>query len=64
MEDIININDNTVQIIFEYEYENIKFKDALYFSESEYSSLSQEEIEAIKQQRFQSWIDIITGTSA
>jgi len=62
MEDIINFIGNSVQIIFEYEYNSVIFKDALYFTTPEYELLSQIEIEALKQARFQSWIDVISST--
>jgi hypothetical protein len=61
MEDIVNIIGNSVQIIFEYEYNSVIFKDALYFTSDEYNSLSQIEIDTLKQERYQSWIDTITN---
>lgn len=49
MEDIINTIGDTVQIIFEFDYNSMKFKDALYFTESEYNTMTQTDIDAIKQ---------------
>ena len=53
----------TVRIIFEKEYEHGIFRDALYFSQEDYALLSEIEIEALKQQRYDNWVAIVAEMS-
>ena len=59
MNDIINISDGKVQVIFERTYNNSTFRDALWFTEQEYSALVPEQITAMQEERFNNWITFI-----
>jgi len=39
----------------------LEYNDALYFTEEEYASMSPEDIEKIKDERYQRWYDIVTN---
>jgi hypothetical protein len=58
MEDII---ETTVRIIFEKNDGTYTFRDALHFTQEEYASITQEDIENLKQARFDNWISITTS---
>ncbi len=61
MADIVNIFGNTtVQIIFEKNDGDLSYRDALYFTLEEYEALSEQDIENIKDQRYNDWLVIIT----
>ena len=61
MEDIINKIDGQVQIIFEKGEGYQTYRDAIWMSETEYNETTSETIDAIKQQRYDNWIAIITA---
>lgn len=59
MEDeIITYGDGSIQLIFEFGYQDIFYRDALYFTGDEYSELSQSEIDSLKQERFDTWLTV------
>jgi hypothetical protein len=49
-----------VKIAFERGNEPLIYKDALYFTEEEYAALSPEQIESMKDERYNRWYAIIT----
>jgi hypothetical protein len=54
-----------IQILFTKEtVDGISFTDALYFSPEEYATLSEEQIEALKQERFDKWIYSVNNPPA
>lgn len=53
-------NLNMIQIKYTKEYNGIEFSDAIYLTEDEFNSFTEQDIEAIKEQRFQKWIEVIT----
>lgn len=61
MEDIINQIDGQVQIIFERGEGFQTYRDALWMTQAEYDSTPSETIEALKQERYDNWIAVITG---
>lgn len=61
MEDIINKIDGQVQIIFEKGSGHQTYRDALWMSQEEYDDTTSETIEAMKQQRYDNWIALVTG---
>lgn len=62
MDDIINQIDGQVQIIFEKTDNTINqtFRDALWMPQEEYDASSAERINALKQERFDNWLAIVT----
>ena len=46
-----------VQVIFTSNTKHGEYRDALYFTEEEYSALTQEQIDAMKQARADAWVD-------
>lgn len=57
MEDIINHIDGKVQVIFEIVDETKgTFRDAILFTEEEYSTISREDILIIQQERYNNWV--------
>ena len=61
MEDIINQIDGKVQVIFKKSDGDRTYTDALWFSQEEYSMLTQEEILAMQDQRFSNWLAAINA---
>ena len=63
MEDIINQIDGQVQIIFEKSDSTVNqtFRDALWMTQAEYDASSIDTINALKQERFDNWLAIITN---
>jgi len=62
MDDIINQADGKVQVIFERTYDGTSmFRDALWFTEQEYSALDPEQITVMQEERFNNWIAIINA---
>jgi hypothetical protein len=59
MEDIINQIDGKVQVIFERTYNDQIFRDALWFSDAEYSTIVPEQILVMQNQRFNNWLTIV-----
>jgi hypothetical protein len=59
VEDVINLIDNNVQIIFQMEQDGMRFNDAIWLSKSEYDITSQSTIDAIKQERFANWLALV-----
>ena len=62
MEDVINYIDGKVQVIFEKTGDYGTFRDAIWMSQSEYDSTSQETINVIKEERYQNWLTIVNPT--
>jgi acylphosphatase len=62
MEDIINQIDGQVQIIFEKTDSTINqtFRDAIWMPQAEYDAASVETIDALKKERFDNWLAIVT----
>lgn len=62
VEDIVNQIDGQVQIIFEKSDSttNQTFRDALWMTQEEYDASSAERINALKQERFDNWLAIVT----
>lgn len=48
-----------IRIKFTIERDGYSYADALYFSPQEYNSLTPEQIEAMKEERFQNWLTAI-----
>lgn len=63
MEDQINTLGDTIQIIFEFDYNGVPFRDALYIPQDEYQNMTQDQIDTLKNGRFQSWIDAVNGVA-
>ena len=64
MEDIIETTDDgMIRIVFEKTDGINSYRDALYFTQEDYSLLVQSDIETLKQARFDNWISIITGVT-
>jgi hypothetical protein len=66
MEDIINQLNGKVEIIFEYvdtENTNLTYRDLILLSSDEYSTMTQDDIDAIKQERINNWLSLINPTS-
>jgi hypothetical protein len=61
MDDIINIADGKVQVIFEKTDGTNTFRDALWFTEAEYSQLNQQQISDMQQERYNNWYAVITA---
>ena len=59
-DEVIFLDDGRVKINFTKSNEKYSFSDALHFTQQEYDSLTEEEIENLKQQRFDKWYAIIT----
>ena len=59
-DEVIFLDDGRVKINFTKSNEKYSFSDALHFTQEEYSAFTEEEIENIKQQRFDNWYAIIT----
>lgn len=59
-DEVIFLDDGHVKINFTKSNEKYSFSDALHFSQEEYYALTEEEIENMKQQRFDKWYSIIT----
>ena len=63
MEDIINQIDGQVQIIFEKSDSTVNqtFRDAIWMPQAEYDAASVATIDALKKERFDNWLAIITN---
>lgn len=61
MEDIINIIDGKVQVIFEKTDGTNTFRDALWFSEAEYGQVTPQQIADMQQERYNNWYAIISA---
>lgn len=48
-------------IVFERGVAPFIYKDALHFTEEEYAALTPEQIEAMKDERYQNWYAIVTN---
>jgi len=61
MTDIIETTeDGMIRIIFEKTDGTNNYRDALYFTQENYAATAPEQIEVMKQERFDNWITIIT----
>lgn len=54
--------DGIIRIIFEKTDGTNNYRDALYYPQSLYATLTEADIEAEKQKRFDNWLLIIQGT--
>ena len=62
MEDIINQIDGKVQVIFERtDINGQTFRDALWFSDEEYTAITPEQILVMQDQRFNNWVTMINA---
>lgn len=61
MEDTINFVDGKVQIIFEKGEHPMVYRDALWLTETEYSAVTTEHLEQVKQQRYDNWLAIVNA---
>jgi len=59
-DEVIFLEDNRVKINFTKSNETYSFSDALHFTQEEYATLTEQDIENLKQQRFDNWYAIIT----
>jgi hypothetical protein len=64
VEDIINIIDGQVQIIFERGDAPLSFRDAIWMSQAEYDSTTRETILAMQEERYANWLVIINAEPA
>lgn len=61
MEDIIeNTENGMVCVVFEKTNGTYDYRDALYFTQEDYAGTTPEQIEAMKQERFDNWVAVIT----
>lgn len=49
-----------IQIIFRVDTEHGTYQDALWFSETEYAELKQEDLDRMKQERIDNWLKIVS----
>ena len=65
MDDIVNQIDGKVQIIFEETdtENNQTFRDAIWMTQAEYDATSADQINTIKQERFNNWLAIVNASS-
>ena len=61
MEDIINIIDGQVQVIFEKGEGSQIYRDAIWMPEADYANTAIETINTIKQERYDNWLAIINA---
>ena len=63
MTDIINtLEDGTIQIIYERGSDPWIYRDALYYTATEYENLSEADMEAEKDRRYNNWYGIVTDS--
>lgn len=59
MEDIINQIDGKVRVTFaKVDDQNVTYRDMLWFTQEVYDTLTQAEIDAMKQERFDNWVNL------
>jgi hypothetical protein len=56
-------NHEMVQVRFSWEKDGIKYNDALNILKSEYGKLTAEQIEKMKQERFDNWVKLVNEQS-
>ena len=62
MENIVNQIDDQVQVIFERtNSDGLLFRDALWFSQEEYSNTSAEQVLQLQEDRYNNWLAVITA---
>lgn len=62
MENIINQVDGQVQVIFERTSEQgLVFRDALWFSQQDYSNTTPEQILQLQEERYSNWLMVIAA---
>jgi len=62
MEDIVNQIDNQVQVIFERTTDQgMTFRDALWFTQDDYSNTTPEQILQLQQERYDNWLSFINA---
>jgi hypothetical protein len=59
--DIIKKIDGQVQIIFEKTDDGRVFRDAIWMPEADYDSTPSDDIETLKQERFDNWLAIVNA---
>jgi len=59
-DEVIFLDDGQVKINFTKSNETYSFSDALHFTKQEYETLTEQDIENLKQKRFDNWYAIIT----
>ena len=60
---IIQLDNGMVSDSFEITKDGLTFKDALVMPQDQYDALTAEQIEAMKQQRFDNWYALVTAVS-
>ena len=60
---ITQLDNGMVSDAFEITKDGLTFKDALVMPQDQYNALTAEEIEALKQQRFDNWYALVTAVS-
>ena len=60
---ITQLDNGMVSDAFEITKDGLTFKDALVMPQDQYDALTAEEIEALKQQRFDNWYALVTAVS-
>jgi hypothetical protein len=66
MSDTINEANGKVQIIFEYVdtgNTNLSYRDALWFTSNQYSTITQSDIDTMKQERINNWLSVVNPTT-
>jgi len=66
MSDTINEANVKVQIIFEYVdtgNTNLSYRDALWFTSNQYSTITQSDIDTMKQERINNWLSVVNPTT-
>jgi len=58
------LENGSIKIAFTKSNEKYSFSDALIFTQEEYEALTEDQIEAMKQARFDKWHDVITCVPA
>ena len=59
MEDIINQIDGKVRVTFaKVDDQNVTYRDMLWFTQEVYDTLTQTDIDNIKQERFDNWVNL------
>lgn len=62
MENIINQIDGQVQVIFErISDQGLVFRDALWFSQQDYSNTTAEQILQLQEERYSNWLAVIAA---
>lgn len=60
---IIHLDDGLISDPFEIAKDGLTFKDALVMPKAQYDAMTPEEIEVMKQRRFDNWYALVTAVS-